>query len=646
MKHLIMGTAGHVDHGKTTLIKALTQFDCDTHKEERDRGITIHLGFTHLDLLNGNSIGIIDVPGHKDFITTMISGASTIDFVVLTIAADSSIMPQTREHVQIMDMLGIKKGIIALTKADLVDNEMLELVELEIQDFVQDTFLEDAPIIKTSVKDKTGVKELVKAIENITDQTEERSEGEFFRMYIDRIFTVKGFGTVVNGSVLKGKVTNSMNIYLLPGEKTLRIRGLEHHREKVNMVRSGVRASLNVIGLDIDEFERGMLLSERLIKPTKMIDAKIRLFEHERTFSVWNHALFLMDTFEDQVRIHLLDKDELVGGQQGLVQIHLEKTCYPLYGDSFILRNTSNDITLGGGRVLDPYPLHHKRRTEKVLRELREISDRGLAGFISAEVKKRQESVTLTELSIMTNTKKNVLSKLISSEKPDSIDFYQMDSELLLYSKDRYETILKQILLILKEHHQSRPLTRKGKTFEELAGRLDLTGENQQKFLTILLQEMVDKLICEQIDNTYALNGQQNNITSDQQKKIDLINSKFIEHGLNIPARNDLIMLAKKKGISEKELEQIIEYLIEKKLIVAIESNFVHISIIENAKTRLIEYFHSNDTITVAQFRDMLGGNRKIGLLLLNYFDDMGLTVRKGDYRILSQKWRKTIHIP
>ncbi|HEX37317.1 MAG TPA: selenocysteine-specific translation elongation factor [Candidatus Cloacimonetes bacterium] len=639
MKHLIMGTAGHVDHGKTALIQSLTQYDCDTHKEEKERGITIHLGFTHLDLPNGNSIGIIDVPGHKDFINTMIAGASTIDFVLFTIAADSSIMPQTREHLQIMELLGIKRGIIAVTKTDLVDDEMLELVEMEIQDFIEETFLADAPIIKTSVVDGTGIDKLIQCIEDITATIEERSEGEFFRMYIDRIFTVQGFGTVVNGSVLKGKATKSTKLYLLPGEKTLRIRGLEHHGEKVDLVRTGDRASLNVTGLDIDDFERGMLLSEKLIKPTKMIDAEITLFEHERALSVWNHALFLMDTFEDQVRIHLLDKDALTKGERGFVQINLDKACYPLYGDSFIIRSTSNDITLGGGKILDPYPLHHKRRTEKVLSELREISDKGLMGFISAEVKKNQSLVTLTELALMTNTKKDILFELVVSDKSDSIDFYKMDNELLLYSKDKSKKLWNKILFELRKHHHSHPLVQKGKTFEELAGILDMNGENQQKFLSMVLKEMIDRGFCKQVEKTYALTEQQNEITSDQQEKIDFINTLFIELGLNVPAPGDLIALAQKKRISEKELEQIVEYLVEKKLIVPIEGFFIHASIIEDAQKKLLDYLHSHDTITVAEFRDILGGNRKVGLLLLVHFDGEGITVRKGDYRILSQKW-------
>ena len=641
MKHLIMGTAGHVDHGKTALIKALTNFDCDTHKDEKQRGITIHLGFTHLDLPNGNSIGIIDVPGHKDFINTMISGASTIDFVLFTIAADSSIMPQTREHLNIMELLGIKNGIIALTKSDMVDEEILELVELEISEFVSGTFLENAPIIRTSVKDNTGIEELLQELEKVTEHIEQRSGGCFFRMYIDRIFSVQGFGTVINGSVLQGKATKTTPLYLLPVNKELRIRKLEHHGQEVQEIYSGQRASLNVVGLDIRDFTRGMLVSERMIKPTKMIDAELTLFEHERTFGIWNHALFLMGTFEDQARIHLLDKDTLQGGESGLVQIHFEKECFPIFGDSFIIRSTSSDITLGGGKILDAYPLHHKKRTQKIIRHLKTIAQGGLSAFLAEEVRKQPHAVSLSSLSEISNKTEKELLEIIKQSFPEDIEAKEFNKELLLVTRCRIDRIRDEIIKLLTTHHQDNPLIKKGKIFEELCGMLNLNDTNDIGLLEILLEDMIRDRLLMKVEGTFALSEHKIFLSEKDIRKIEKIDQFLLNCGMKVPVMNEIRAFAEGEQISSKELNNILSYLIENKKVFTIEGSFIHAEIIKKAKKVLLEHFKKNDKLIIADFRDQLNANRKICLLLLSYFDDRGWTVRKGDYRILSEKGKK-----
>ncbi|MEA2096189.1 MAG: selenocysteine-specific translation elongation factor, partial [Candidatus Cloacimonadota bacterium] len=258
-KHLIMGTAGHVDHGKTTLIKALTGYDCDTHKQEKERGITINLGFSHIDLPNGNSVGIVDVPGHADFIKTMVAGACGIDFVLLVIAADEGIMPQTKEHLEIMKTLGITNGIIVLNKIDLVDEELIELATEEVMDFVKDSFLNDASIIQVSSQTKQGINELINEISTLIDPIPQRKIEGLFRMYIDRIFTQEGFGTIVNGSIISGTISKNEPVFLLPNEKELRIRRLEHHGKEVSQVSAGDRASFNLVGFKQKDFKHGMV---------------------------------------------------------------------------------------------------------------------------------------------------------------------------------------------------------------------------------------------------------------------------------------------------------------------------------------------------------------------------------------------------
>ena len=374
MKHLIIGTAGHVDHGKTALIKALTDIDCDTHKEEKKRGITINLGFSHLSLPSGESLGIVDVPGHKDFIKTMVAGAFGIDIVLLVVAANSGIMPQTVEHLKIIEMLGVRNGIIVLNKADLVDEEMLELAELEVAEFLEDSSLKDAPVIAVSSITGNGIDKLVAEISKIVPDIKEKKDTGQFRMYIDRIFNVKGIGFVVTGSVLEGKLKTGKDLYLLPGKnKKVKVRNIQRHGDSVNEVISGDRAALNLAGLKMDDYQRGMVLSDKVMQDTQMIDATFTLFAKNNQIGLWSKVIFYTGTFECAARMHLLDHEALEAGQTGIVQIHLEKPVCLLNKDKYIIRNSSNDITLGGGDVIDMQPLHHKKRTPKLIESLKDL---------------------------------------------------------------------------------------------------------------------------------------------------------------------------------------------------------------------------------------------------------------------------------
>ncbi len=394
IKHLIMGTAGHVDHGKTALIKALTGIDCDTHKEEKERGITINLGFAHLELSRDLSIGIVDVPGHKDFVKTMVAGAYGIDFVLLVIAADSGIMPQTKEHFNIIKMLGINHGIVAINKADLVDEEMLELAKLEIMEFMEGSPLEHAPVVAVSSFTGLGIDILKVEITRIAETIPERSRSSIFRTYIDRIFNVRGIGIVATGSVLEGEISTGSELFLLPGNRgRLRVKGIERHGKAVEKVTAGNRAALNLTGLKYEDFERGMLLSDKNLAETQMVDARIELFEGNYCVGTWSHHIFHTGTFTSKARIHLITKDEITGGEYAVAQIHLEKPAILLSADRFILRNTSGDMTIGGGMILDPQPLHHRRRTEKlkaslVLLDKARSSKDDLTGLIIFEIQK------------------------------------------------------------------------------------------------------------------------------------------------------------------------------------------------------------------------------------------------------------------
>ena len=336
MKHLIMGTAGHIDHGKTTLIKALTNIDCDTHKEEKQRKITINLGFAHLKLPNGNTIGIIDVPGHKSFINTMVSGATGIDFVLFTIAADSGVMPQTIEHLNIIKALNIQQIIVALTKIDLVDEDMIALAQEEIQELFEKNNFKNVPIIPVSSTSKKGIPELIENIEKISPLVKEKNDNGIFRMYIDRIFTVAGHGSVVTGSILSGKINIGETLYLLPSEKKLRVKNIQRHGENVNQTIAGDRAAINLSGLKKEDFKRGMLLSDQILNTSTMVDAYIELFPDSKAqLKNWSTLLFHSGTFESQIKMHLLDCNKLEKNEKAIVQIHLQKEAILFNKDRF-----------------------------------------------------------------------------------------------------------------------------------------------------------------------------------------------------------------------------------------------------------------------------------------------------------------------
>ncbi|MCD4731212.1 MAG: selenocysteine-specific translation elongation factor, partial [Bacteroidales bacterium] len=468
MKHLIIGTAGHVDHGKTALIKALTNIDCDTHKEEKERGITINLGFSHLTLPTGESLGIVDVPGHKDFIRTMVAGAFGIDIVLLVVAADSGIMPQTVEHLKIIEMLGVKNGIVVLNKADLVDEEMLELAELEIDEFLEDSSFKNAPIVHVSSITGQGIEKLIAEISKLFPEVKDKINTSQFRMYIDRIFNVKGIGFVVTGSVLDGTLETGKELYLLPGKnKKVKVRNIQRHGDTVNKVFSGDRAAMNLAGLKKDDYQRGMVLSDKVIEETQMIDATFTLFEDNYQIGLWSKVIFYTGTFECSARMHLLDKDKLEPGNTAIVQFHLEKPVCLVNRDKYILRNSSNNITLGGGDIVDVQPLHHKKRTPKLIESLKDLvgatldSDK-LYNLIKIELRKENApafpEVVARKLGI---SLENIV-KECEENGDGSISIYSISGRKILINKNIHANYYQAVIDYLKTYHQKNTILEDG----------------------------------------------------------------------------------------------------------------------------------------------------------------------------------------
>jgi len=641
--HFILGTAGHVDHGKTALIKALSGIDCDTHPEEKIRGITINLGFAHIDFPSGISIGIVDVPGHKDFINTMISGACGIDFVMLVIAADSGVMPQTLEHLHIMQMFGIKSGIVVVTKADLADEEMLMIVEEDINELLKNTFLQDCPVFKVSSKTGEGIGELRDYLSQLNLAGTGGSEDGAFRMFIDRIFSVSGFGTVVTGSVLSGRLKIEDKIYLLPGEKELRVKRLEKHGKEVQEVSAGNRAALNLSGLKKEEFRRGMVLCDRIINPTQMIDARIKIISNSKKINLWSNVIFLSGTYESQARVHLIDADNLKCGESALAQIHLDQLFIARAGDKFIIRNSSGDMTLGGGEIIDPHPLHHRRRTEKLVSQLKSISGGRLTEVIAAEVRKNRLPVTLECIVLNLNIPLSEITDFFAGTLPDDITYYnsQEDDTVYLMSSDLVNRVKQRIIKSIENYHKRNPLDEEGKTFEELMGVFGVNrNPSVEGFMKCLLDNMIKDDMLKKSADTWIVKTHTVKLTDEDKKHIKFVEVFHKNYAMNTPLMSELIPKAYKFGITEEKLNQIILYLVRQGRLYNIDNNYLCKDIVDNCRKILLEFLIDDNGITVAQFRDLVKGNRKICLLLLAQYDREGIIFRDGDLRFLTDKGR------
>jgi len=375
MSHFVIGTAGHIDHGKTSIVKALTSIDCDTHPEEKKRGITINLGFAYSQIEEDKYLAFVDVPGHHRFIRNMISGASGIDYLMLIIAADDGIMPQTKEHFKICSMLGIQRGVIVLNKIDLVDEERIDQVKMDIKHLIQGSFLDEVEILEVSALSGLGVDNLKNHLLQQINQKEKKYSASNFRMYLDRFFNVDGFGTVVTGTVAEGSVSTEDSLIHLPSEKKIRVRQIQRHDKEVDTAVKGTRAAINIAGGKKLNLQMGdMFVKHPLVKSQKL-DAKIFLLDDIKKIKKSFEALLFSGTYKTTVKIKLLDKISLEPGQSALVQIELAQAWYFFYGENFILRNTSSDQTIGGGKIIDPTPLHHKKKPDSLIQDLTKVSE-------------------------------------------------------------------------------------------------------------------------------------------------------------------------------------------------------------------------------------------------------------------------------
>jgi selenocysteine-specific elongation factor len=643
VKHLILGTAGHIDHGKTALVKALTGIDCDTHKEEKRRGITINLGFAHLSLDTGDTVGIVDVPGHRDFVHTMVAGASGIDCVLLVVAADSGVMPQTREHLAICRVLGIRSGIIAVTKTDLANDAVLIRRHDELAAFTKGTFLEGCPVVDVSCVTGQGIPTLLAVIAETLSQVPGRTTGRVFRMYIDRIFSVSGFGTVVTGSVKSGTLRVGDTAYLLPPQKELRVRRIERYGTEVSEVTAGDRASLNLVGLSKEEFERGMLVSDRPLTSTMLLDVKLRLFENVRPLNRWSQAAFIMGTFEAQAKIHLLETDSARGGETVLAQIHLPAACCAAAQDTFVLRNSSSDITIGGGEIVDPHPLHHRRRPLSLIAELKELAGGKLPRLVAIETAKHARGIDHLTIAEALNISPDDVIAILKSELPESVSLFPFNGKQYLIAKQHEETLAAAALKSITDFHKANPLKEAGRTTEELQGILGMgTGDDAKQMTEAFLEHCVKRGMIKRVGHTFSLCTHAVNISKQETEQVRALEEFFKKSNMQTPVYADCVMYARKHSIDEKRLKQLMNYMVSARILYLVEGQYLHASVVDKCRKMLLDALVKEpDGLTVARFRDLVFGNRKICLLLYALFDAEGITQRQEDVRVITEKGNK-----
>lgn len=636
MKSIILGSAGHIDHGKTTLIKALTGVDCDRLKEEKRRGITIELGFTSLTLPSGRQVGIIDVPGHEKFVKNMVAGVGGIDAVLLVIAADEGVMLQTREHLDICSLLSIKKGLVVLTKTDLVDEEWLALVQEDIKSFVQGSFLEAAPIIPVSSETGSGINEFLSALENLVLGIDERPSAGFFRLPVDRVFSMKGFGTVVTGTILAGKVSAGDEVEILPGKISARIRGVQVHNKQAESTTAGHRTALNFQGLEKTAIKRGDVITypDTIIPAQKAVARFEHLKNSPRPLKNRSRVRFHSGTAEITSRVLLLNSDELAPGQSDFIQLVFETPAVLLPHDRYVLRSYSPVNTIGGGEILDNLPPKLKRFSEDTLQRLAVLKEWDLKEVVLLFCKEAgEEGIAFSRLQarcgLQAEKLHGLLDKMLAAEtiiafakKPLQITFPAVLAE-----------IEKGILDQLQNFHTKNPLN-PGLLKEEL--KTGLPKATNPKLYSFAIEKLVEKGRITMSKEFLSL-AEHKPVLQDSQKDLSKkILACYKSAGSTPPTKRELI---EKLGSREKETTAMLNHLTREGALVKLnEELFYEAGQLDRLISQTTAHLEKNGEITIKSFKDLTGLSRKFMIPVLEYMDKSKITLRMGDKRVLRKQ--------
>ncbi len=629
MKNIIIGTAGHVDHGKTRLIKALSGIDTDRLEEEKKRGITIELGFAHIPNDEGYNIGVIDVPGHEKFIKNMLAGIGGIDFVLFVVAADEGVMPQTREHFEILNALGIDDGIIAVTKTDMVDEEMLELVLDDVQDYFKGSFLEGKPIIPVSAADGTNIDKLkAEIIKKCNRDNKRREEKELFRLPIDRVFSMQGFGTVVTGTLVDGTVSVGDEVIVYPDEHKVKVRGIQTYGNDAETAVAGQRTAINLSGVNKEDVSRGnVLAASDAVIPTSMIDVRLKMFSSTDRIVLNNSRVHVYAGADEVIaKVVLLDRDALSAGEECYVQLRLEKPMSIRRGDRFIIRFYSPIITIGGGVVLDTLPAKHKRNREDVLKGLEVLDSGNTEDIVLIKAGERsfikQEELAV-ELGLLPSEMEKITNSVISDGK------MIRTSDRTIMSEAKYERVRESLEKMINEYHESNPLA-DGMPKQELLSRFKgLWYIEDEKMLQSVLQYLLEEGIFEDRGKSIAIKGFKIEYTAQQKALKEQIERTYSEAGIEMIKTDDIFAMDKDRGI----ISAILGDLTEEGSIVKVNPSYYISS--EGWNSAIDAALAFDGEFTLADYRDGLGTSRKYAAELLPALDRAGITFFNGNTRIV-----------
>ena len=631
MKNVIVGTAGHIDHGKSALVEALTGTNPDRLEEEKRRGITIDLGFAFLEM-GDVRLGLVDVPGHERFVRNMLAGVGGIDLVLLVVAADESIKPQTREHFDICRLLAIPRGVVALTKSDLVDADVLGLVRLEVEEFLRGSFLEGAPILPLSARTGQGVEELKAEMVRLASQVPGKDSSRRFRLPIDRAFAMKGFGTVVTGTLVSGEVKPEDEAELFPGRRRVRVRGVQSGGRAIERAVAGQRTALNLAGVELAEVERGMVLAlPGVFEPTRRLDARVVLLPSARRLKNRARVHFHQGTAETVAEVVLLAQAELAPGQSAFTQLRLDDAVLVLPGDRFILRQFSPVVTIGGGVVLDALAPRHRQRDTHVLPYLATLergtreeifaaiaaaAPRGLdlaqvvarSGWLDTEV--RETATKLAQVGTLR----------VVSQQP-----------LVVASAASFAECVARMRAAIEAFHRANPLA-EGIPKEELRARA--AAEARPELFRAALDELVAGGSVGVAGDTVKRAGREITLLPEEARAKEQIEQAFARAGLAVPSLKEVLS---KLPVEAKRAQKLLQILLREHVLVKVTEDLVfHHSALARLRVLLADYKKKNgERLPIAAFKEMTGVTRKYAIPLLEYLDRERVTRRAGDERVI-----------
>jgi len=629
VKRIVIGTAGHIDHGKTTLIKALTGIDCDRLKEEKERGITTELGFAHFKFGDDLMVGIVDVPGHEKFVRHMVAGAWGIDMALLIVAADEGVMPQTREHIDICELLGLQRGIVVITKKDLVDDDMVELVKEDIEDFLKGRALEGSPIIPVSSTTGENIDLLKETIQKAAQGINERSKEGIFRLPVDRVFTIRGLGTIITGTCISGHIRIGEEIEIYPDHRRAKVKNIQAYHENVDEAAAGQRVALNLQGVERNEIERGTIIGrpDTLILSNRM-DATFRYlklpFKPIKTDAILR---FHIATTQEEARIVLLAKDMIEPGEELFVQFVFAQPIVALPEDRYILRGSYAVQTIGGGKVLDVMPRRHKRHADYLGSAFKILSHDNVAEKAEYHILKGSHEGVDQNLLAMAlgrhgESVTNIINALVSQGKAKTVG-------KTIVHMDRFKEYKKMISSFLTDFHEKNPL-KIGMSKEELRTRLPKVDPSV--FQAALDELMKDGLLEVEKDRVKIKTAE-----SKKDKGIEVFETQILNgllrHGFTPPSIKDLALEMKQ---SEGRLRDILGRLIFEGKVVKVKGDlYFHREVIEDLKNKVHSYLADKKEMTPSEFKSVLDLSRKYMIPLLEYLDEIKVTIRSGDKRIL-----------